>query len=235
MLFSTDYDDIQTIDVSHVSEMHIGRTKECQIAIGNKQVSSQHARLQKIHGKWKLSDLGSSNGTYVNGKKVLEAVLASGDFIDIGLCRILVESTTLTIRCVKSVSIHLPIHTKIRPYGEETGYPFLFKRSPRLSREIEATEIEIQSALTITSTPSINWLTVLVPPIATIAIMAIMAFAFGFSTITLLFTASMSLIGVLVTIFNYRAQKKNITVQNVRVARDLSRIFFTFSQDSTKT
>ena len=207
-LFSVDYDDVQTIDIAHMDEISIGRARECQIAIDSKQVSSHHAKLQKHQGQWKLSDLGSSNGTYVNEKKETEAILSPGDFIDIGLCHMLVEKNSLTIRFAGSISIHLPARLETRPYSEETGYPFLFKRSPRLHRKIETTEIEIQTAPTIGSKPSINWLTVLLPPVATIAIMATMVLAFNFSKTSLLFTAPMSMIGILVTVLNYRSQKK---------------------------
>jgi len=48
------------------------------------EVSSRHAVLIAVPGGWKLQDLDSRNGTWVNGKKVAEALVAAGDRIGIG-------------------------------------------------------------------------------------------------------------------------------------------------------
>ena len=208
VFFSVDYDDVQTIDISQTSEFTIGRAHDCQIAIGSKQVSSHHAKLERSQDQWRVSDTGSSNGTYVNGRKQTNYALSDGDAVDIGLCHMLIENNSLTIRFFGSVSINLPSRAETRPYNEEDGYPFLFKRSPRLNRKIEAVEIEIQTAPSIGSKPSINWLSVLLPPFATIGVMATLVIAFNFSKMSLMFTAPMSLIGIFVTVLNYRSQKK---------------------------
>ena len=50
--------------------MVLGRALECDIAIVSHHVSRQHARLELEDGQLYVEDLGSSNGTVVNGKKV---------------------------------------------------------------------------------------------------------------------------------------------------------------------
>src|SRR5262249_57622489 len=47
-------------------------------------VSRRHARLVPEGGTFRLIDEGSSNGTYVNGQRVTEAVLQPGDEVSIG-------------------------------------------------------------------------------------------------------------------------------------------------------
>lgn len=51
-------------------EMMIGRDASNGIALGDPSVSSVHARIERVGGRWKLTDLGSTNGTTVDGHPV---------------------------------------------------------------------------------------------------------------------------------------------------------------------
>lgn len=62
----------------------IGRRPECDIHIDNLAVSGRHARVMTIAGSSFLEDLDSTNGTFVNGKKVAKHPLSNGDLIMIG-------------------------------------------------------------------------------------------------------------------------------------------------------
>ncbi|HSG32738.1 MAG TPA: FHA domain-containing protein [Thermodesulfobacteriota bacterium] len=62
----------------------VGRAKDNDIVIDNPSVSRYHLFIQKKDGKVKLKDLGSGNGTYVNGVKVEEAIIKPDDLILIG-------------------------------------------------------------------------------------------------------------------------------------------------------
>lgn len=62
----------------------IGRGTECSMRIPVSAVSRRHCELTQNNRSIKLKDLGSSNGTYVNGKRVLEAKLKAGDRVQIG-------------------------------------------------------------------------------------------------------------------------------------------------------
>jgi FHA domain/Domain of unknown function (DUF1707) len=66
----------------------IGRSSACQIVLGDDTVSRRHAELRYEDGRWLMRDLGSSNGTYVNGRLVTEAEVRAGDVIDLGGCRL---------------------------------------------------------------------------------------------------------------------------------------------------
>ena len=52
----------------------IGRVHDCDLRIENMSVSRLHARLNRSEDGWLLSDLGSHNGTRVNGWLVREPV-----------------------------------------------------------------------------------------------------------------------------------------------------------------
>lgn len=66
-------------------EAVIGRGKDCDIVINEKFVSIKHAIIWREDDEWYLDDLGSRNGTQVNGQRIKqEVVLEPQDVISIG-------------------------------------------------------------------------------------------------------------------------------------------------------
>jgi pSer/pThr/pTyr-binding forkhead associated (FHA) protein len=62
----------------------IGRGPDNAIVINNPSVSARHAQLQLAGETYRLKDLGSTNGTHVNGKPVTETLLSFDDRIRFG-------------------------------------------------------------------------------------------------------------------------------------------------------
>jgi hypothetical protein len=73
------------------SVMTVGRSKECDIVIEDPSASRQHAELRRENGAYWIVDLGSTNGTEVNGKRVERAQLETGDRITVGQTELLFE------------------------------------------------------------------------------------------------------------------------------------------------
>ena len=69
----------------------IGRQTGCQLRIRSGEVSRKHAEIRFEEGTPLIKDLGSSNGTYVNGVKVIEKRLEAGDLVAIGPVVFLVQ------------------------------------------------------------------------------------------------------------------------------------------------
>ena len=70
----------------------IGRREECDLRIPLGDVSRKHCAVHVgDDGDLRLQDLGSSNGTYVNGRRVQESPLLAGDLIQIGSLKFLVQ------------------------------------------------------------------------------------------------------------------------------------------------
>ena len=65
----------------------IGRTKDNLIRVDEPAVSRRHAQISLTSDGYVLRDLGSENGTYVNGERSETRVLAEGDRIQIGTVR----------------------------------------------------------------------------------------------------------------------------------------------------
>ena len=66
-----------------------GRLPECDVRLESPGVSREHAELERTRAGWRLRDLGSRNGTLLNGDKIDDAPLAEGDTIaladDVGI------------------------------------------------------------------------------------------------------------------------------------------------------
>ena len=69
----------------------IGRGEGCDLRIPLGDVSRKHCSLIKSDDGLVIQDIGSSNGTYVNGKRVQEASLRPGDLIRVGSLRFVVQ------------------------------------------------------------------------------------------------------------------------------------------------
>lgn len=70
----------------------IGRHSECHICVNADGISRKHVQIDADPDGLKVKDLGSSNGTYVNGKKIEESVLKVGDELKIDNIRFLVQT-----------------------------------------------------------------------------------------------------------------------------------------------
>jgi pSer/pThr/pTyr-binding forkhead associated (FHA) protein len=67
----------------------IGRSIASDIVLLDKMVSRQHAVIYYVKGQFYLEDIGSTNGTLLNGKKVESRIcLAPGDEIGVGISRL---------------------------------------------------------------------------------------------------------------------------------------------------
>ncbi len=66
------------------NEIAIGRAPNCHVILEDRKSSRKHVVILKQENQWVLKDLGSANGTQVNGTRVEEHILASGDEIRIG-------------------------------------------------------------------------------------------------------------------------------------------------------
>lgn len=130
----------------------IGRSNKCEICYQNFAVSREHARLHWNGKRWTIVDLNSTNGTYLNGKKIDKAVLDVGDIIFIVGLYIIIGAGFITINNYNNrVSFGTP---KIRHIAsqsdisyslptEKSDYTF-YERTPRKMMNINPQPIEIE-------------------------------------------------------------------------------------------
>jgi hypothetical protein len=65
-------------------DLLLGRGMDCDVRLSNDSVSRRHARLVFRDGSWIIQDLGSTNGTLVNGHAVGRCSLQPGDRVEFG-------------------------------------------------------------------------------------------------------------------------------------------------------
>lgn len=72
--------------------IEIGRALDCDISLLEPALSRKHAELELLDDGLALRDLGSVNGTYVNGEKIDSVYLEDGDILQFGKIRFIVNA-----------------------------------------------------------------------------------------------------------------------------------------------
>ena len=77
-------------------QISIGRHPNNTVVLNHPQVSAYHARLQQVQGGYRIVDMGSTNGVYVNALRVTNQLLKPGDEVRIGPFKLTYTGTQLT-------------------------------------------------------------------------------------------------------------------------------------------
>lgn len=130
-------------------EISIGRLPDNIIEYRSELVTSKHAIIHIIDGKMILTDLNSTNRTYLNNQRAYESELKPGDIIDILGLRIIIGNSYIAINNPRdSITINgsilkeyvgeelKPVVTKEQYIYDEDVESNYFYRSPRFKREI---------------------------------------------------------------------------------------------------
>jgi len=76
-------------------EIFIGRGKDCDLVLNDKKSSRKNSAIRRVGAEFIIRDLESANGTYVNGTKITEFALSSGDIIKIGAVEFVFQAQSL--------------------------------------------------------------------------------------------------------------------------------------------
>ncbi|VUD66291.1 ABC transporter ATP-binding/permease protein [Thalassocella blandensis] len=117
---------------SHV----LGRSKECDICLGVVHLSRQHAKITVTEHGLQVQDLNSSNGTYVNGKKVEAALVHPGDELSFDTLRFRVfgpqldEDKTMMRPDENLTTIRPAVDVNAGKHANRSSKPSAAKRKP---------------------------------------------------------------------------------------------------------
>lgn len=80
---------IEGIDKGQIFQLdqetvHIGRHSQCEVVLSDREVSRRHLCIALAKDGWLIDDLGSTNGTWVNGQMIMRQILQPGDRIQAG-------------------------------------------------------------------------------------------------------------------------------------------------------
>ena len=96
-----------TVDVTR-SDVILGRHSESDLRLPMPDVSRRHCRFVFAASGWEVVDLGSLNGVFVNGARVLRSPLRPGDQLRLGGLEFEVESPSEDEGVIRSIAEALP-------------------------------------------------------------------------------------------------------------------------------
>jgi len=103
-------------------QLTLGRSRACDVALQDDQVSRQHARIELRQGEIRIRDLGSRNGTRVNGQRITsEVALLDGDRIQLGSSSARLELEPLAAASGEGVDLRKPIEPLLAEAGALTA------------------------------------------------------------------------------------------------------------------
>jgi pSer/pThr/pTyr-binding forkhead associated (FHA) protein len=70
----------------------VGRSRGCDVVMAQPTISRHHLELRALDGAWLAVDLGSSNGTWLMGRRVGRARMSPGDELFHGDCAVVLAS-----------------------------------------------------------------------------------------------------------------------------------------------
>jgi hypothetical protein len=157
------------------ADNRLGRAADSLVALADRLASRNHAviRLDAESGAWTVRDLGSRNGTWLEGRRVEEAVLSGGDTIRIGTTELEFRTAAVTspaaslpdngslVRCGLPAELEGAVLARMGGSGEEARWPlFLYQSGIRLLAaespwQITCTTLEL--ATECTAATSFGW------------------------------------------------------------------------------
>lgn len=87
----------------------IGRAQECDISVPTDEISRRHAQVRPTQDGLAVEDLGSANGTYINGQRVQNGLLKPGDELRLDTVRFLLVAPGMEIPSSQKPTAQLPL------------------------------------------------------------------------------------------------------------------------------
>ena len=144
----------EELQLPELDEVVLGRAVDNPVPIPDSSVSRKHALLRRVGGGWAVSDLGSGNGTLVNGELVEdERPLASGDTLTLGDSELRFEdggqaTTMMPVPSRPAALVPAPVTVHAVPMADAPvapARPGPRVRSARASRAAAASAPEVQA------------------------------------------------------------------------------------------
>ena len=193
-VFAVPEETLTTVSLEPGTELLLGRARSSGLPLPHRSISKSHAVISR-GTCYQIRDLQSSLGTYVNGKRIERQELRAGDVITIGIYHLLFDGEYFYVTsCLIAQQKECPVCE--------------FQRAPRCINQIPHREIQLEKPPAVQGTPKINWLTVMIMPIITIALMAILSMTMGMNSYMFLASGIMSFVSAVSAVISYCSQKK---------------------------
>ena len=126
----------------------VGREEGNDIQLNDERISRFHAKIQLDHDRMVLTDLGSTNGTKVNGEDIQLRILRYGDLISVGRSVLLFGSREQIAKRLQDL--------RLSSSGDESGTDHSLESRPDLGFELNcADDTEIRAAMNVLDPPGL--------------------------------------------------------------------------------
>jgi two-component system, NtrC family, response regulator HydG len=122
------------LDGTQPSRLLLGQSPACEIRLTDRQVSRRHAALDLCGIRVRLNDLGSTNGTFVDGVAVVDAFLRGGEIVRLGTTALRVEPVPLE---------HAPTLSARAGFGRTVGASPAMRRLYPLCERLAASSVTL--------------------------------------------------------------------------------------------
>ncbi len=140
----------KSIKLPYQCAINIGRKSSNNIVLGLKYISGDHCVIRSEAGIIHIEDYDSTNGVYINGKRIHKARLKSGDVISLMNIRIYLKDSELKVENFENKTIINEIEAEqafnVETNVEKMGASLKYRRSPRTQEQLPQDTIVLASA-----------------------------------------------------------------------------------------
>lgn len=201
-------------------DLTIGRSEQNDICFVNKVVSSKHALLTHRNGKWFIQDTNSTNGTFVNEKRVVKSELNVGDTVFVMGLKIVIGKNVIAFnnpdgKVSLSDKLKKFVNQTVLPVDDDDEYNLgkteYFYRSPRFKRDVETVTFRIDSPPTSPITEEMPWMLVMGSSMAMgiMSLVTLISAIASFNITSMVMGASMLIGTVLLPSLTKKYEKKH--------------------------
>jgi DNA-binding NtrC family response regulator len=123
-----------TLDGSQPSRAYVGKSHICQLRLTDPKVSRRHMALDLVNDELRLTDLGSTNGTSINGVRLMDAfVRGNGELVHLG-------ETTIRVSRMAASPVSMPTAAE---FGRVVGASPEMRRLYPLCEKLAASDVPL--------------------------------------------------------------------------------------------
>jgi two-component system, NtrC family, response regulator HydG len=123
-----------SFDANAPSRILVGQSPACSLRLTDREVSRRHAALEVVAGGIRITDLDSTNGTFVDRVKIVEAILTGGEIVRVGTTMLSIEFDT------GAPPVGLP---EVLHFGNVLGRSHEMRRLYPLCAKLAASEVPL--------------------------------------------------------------------------------------------
>ena len=201
---------VQTSCLIQVGTGSVSSEKQIDMSIAVPTLLENYLRIENRAGAVYVYDENCANRLYVNGKRISTAKLYDGDIISVAFLQIVFVRGYFYVRNVSGEAISVA-NGKLAYYkvaSTNRNEDLFIPKSPRLVEKVAQEVIALEKPPQAGGPPQINWLNILIMPICSITLMAVLVILMGMSPIMLIMSGTMTVISLILAVVNYFKQTK---------------------------